>query len=469
MKMGSSTFNYKKGDGSGREVWSDGKFLVDPNTFSDSLKKDLGRQLLFPYTLLPTTKIYDIHPTPFNRSTKSIPTDLHIYVTPDESFIVKMKNVFTNETLTFTKAKQANKWLAGPNITFWPQQLSFAVWCATCGCGIGLDEKYSKVVQSLVEFHVYFTIRRVLYELGVALPNTGGFGPLDNQVDKGKYQALCKEFGVVNPDLRWTRGTNGGLGDIHAYDHVHDHYSNVENSPWFSKSEKKWPNGGLHFSDEGGSSNKVIQHIVNDSHHGKQHEWFALRKGEGITRAGFGRLNRSIEALVYCVLGSQANVRNPIIGSGGGVQEAQQEMLVLFESAVIEEDISKSISRYHLAIQNAKVKLNFAITPGTWLLPSKMLINMGRVEGYNNKLQKATYDMKFGSNDFVNVLSKLEPNLEEESKPNPEDKSKPNPEEAEVEAKRCSRFKRAKDSRRERLDDSDSGGRSWLVLLSMIL
>ena len=61
-----------------------------------------------------------------------------------------------NETLTFTTLKQVKKWLAGPDITFWPQQLSFAVWCATCGCGIGLDENYSKVVQSLIEFHVYF-------------------------------------------------------------------------------------------------------------------------------------------------------------------------------------------------------------------------------------------------------------------------------------------------------------------------
>ena len=127
-----------------------------------------------------------------------------------------------------------------------------------------------------------------------------------------------------------------------------------------------------------------------------------MRKGKGITKAGLGRLNRSIEAFVYCVLGAQANVRNPIVGDGGGVQEAQQEMLILFESAVIEEDISKSISRYQLAVQNAKVKLDFAITPGTWLLPSKLIINTGRVDGYNNKLQKAMDDMRFGLNDSVN-------------------------------------------------------------------
>ena len=275
------------------------------------------------------------------------------------------------------------------------------MWCATCGCGIGLYEGYSKVVQSLIEFHVYFTIRRILCELGVALPDTDAFNPLDNPIDKGKYQALCKEFGLDDPDFRWTRGTNGGLGDVHAYDHVHEHYSNVQTNPWFSKNEKKWPSGGLHFSDESGSSNKVIQSIRNDAHHGKQHEWFALWKGRGITRVGLGRLNRSIEALVYCVLGAQANVRNPIVGSGGGVQEAQQEMLLLFESAVIEESISKSITRYQLAIQNAKVELDFAIAPGTWLLPSELVNNTTSVED-NNEPKKASNGMRFGVNDGLN-------------------------------------------------------------------
>ena len=63
-----------------------------------------------------------------------------------------------------------------------------------------------------------FTIRRILYELGVALPNTNAFDTLNNPVDKGKYQALCNEFGLNNPDLRWTGGTNGGLGDVYIMD-----------------------------------------------------------------------------------------------------------------------------------------------------------------------------------------------------------------------------------------------------------
>ena len=85
----------------------------------------------------------------------------------------------------------------------------------------------------------------------------------------------------MKSDLRWTRGSNNGLGDVYAYDHAHGHYSNTRTSPWFSNKDAKWPNGGLHFSDESGSSNKVIQHIRNDFHNGKQHEWFALRRVEG--------------------------------------------------------------------------------------------------------------------------------------------------------------------------------------------
>ena len=64
---------------------------------------------------------------------------------------------------------------------------------------------------------------------------------------------------------------------------------------------------------------------------------FVPRKGHGLTRRGMGRINRSLEAFVYCVLGAQVNIRSGIVGNSGGAVEAQQEMLKLFESAVIEK------------------------------------------------------------------------------------------------------------------------------------
>ena len=119
-----------------------------------------------------------------------------------------------------------------------------------------------------------------------------------------------------------------------------------------------------------------------------------------------GRINRSLEAFVYCVLGAQVNVRSSIVGDSGGAVEAQQEMLKLFESAVIEEDLATSVQRYQLAVQEAKLRLDLAIAPGIWLMPSNLVINTESIVGYNNELQKATENMRFGVNVGVNEKSK---------------------------------------------------------------
>ena len=120
-----------------------------------------------------------------------------------------------------------------------------------------------------------------------------------------------------------------------------------------------------------------------------QYSWFIPSRGHGLTRKGMGRINRSLEAFVYCVLGSQVNIRSSIVGESGGAVETQQEMLKLFESSVIEEDLSTSVQRYQLAVQEAKLRLDMAIAPGIWLMPSNLIINTESIVGYNNELQKA--------------------------------------------------------------------------------
>ena len=117
-------------------------------------------------------------------------------------------------------------------------------------------------------------------------------------------------------------------------------------------------------------------------------------------------MNRSAEAFVYCILGAQVNTRNSIYGNGGGAIETQQEFLALFESSVIENDISNSIQRYQLAVQEAKLRLDLAIAPGVWLMPSNMINNTESVIGFNNKLLKASNDMNFGVNNSLNTESK---------------------------------------------------------------
>jgi len=154
-----------------------------------------------------------------------------------------------------------------------------------------------------------------------------------------------------------------------------------------------WPGGFFHFN---GWGDHGFDHMTPDEKHG--YRFFIPPRGLGLTN--LARLNRSIEAYVYCILGAQVNTRSPIVSQSGASQETQQEFGILFESAVIENDISKSIQRYQFAIQEAKVRLDYAVAPGCWLMPSDLVINTHSVVGYNNQLQKATEDMTFGKNDI---------------------------------------------------------------------
>ena len=266
--------------------------------------------------------------------------------------------------------------------------------------------KWPLIIQGFLKFHVYFTVRRVLYELGVPLPDEDAFEQINNTYSKPRFEALCNEFGVVNADFRWIRGRNHGLGDVFEY-YGSEGNRNVHVDRGYDVEANTWPSKRHLFKDEGGDDGKgnLISLIRNDDAVA-QYSWFVPSGGIGLTRRGMGRINRSLEAFVYCVLGAQVNIRSGIVGNSGGAVEAQQEMLKLFESAVIEEDLSTSVQRYQLAVQEAKLRLDLAIAPGIWLMPSNLVINTESIVGYNNELQKASEDMQFGVNVGVNEKSK---------------------------------------------------------------
>ena len=89
---------------------------------------------------------------------------------------------------------------------YWPQQLNFAVFCATQGCGISreiFDRDFSLTpqIRAFYQFHVYFTIRRALYQMGdiqsmSALPGDPTFSQFSNHYDVASYKRICGEFGI---------------------------------------------------------------------------------------------------------------------------------------------------------------------------------------------------------------------------------------------------------------------------------
>ena len=269
---------------------------------------------------------------------------------------MKFRDVFTDTKLTHHSGKESHRWLGSPDMNYWPQQLNFAVWCATIGCGVSSrllfeDEKFShipktdgelrlpKQVRSFLWFHVYFTIRRILHELGViqnsvALPGGDAFDQKKNPYDIPSHNRLCNEFGISpSTDFRFHHGMNNGLVNVYIY------YSNLG----YGKTEAFYP-GTYKFSDEGGtaSDGNLIQYITNQFSE-NQYEHFGLPVSYGLTKAGQARINRSIEVFVYCILGAQVNVRSSVLGNSGSAQEVRREFLVLMEDAVKQPDISKSV------------------------------------------------------------------------------------------------------------------------------
>jgi len=174
-----------------------------------------------------------------------------------------------------------------------------------------------------------------------------------------------------------------------------------------SKTDYRYP-GWNKFSNEGGKAinGDLIYYIEPGAASDAQADWFAPNTANGLTQAGLSRINQSIEAFVYCVLGAQVNVRSSILGHGGRAKEAQSEFLVLMEDAIRQPDLAASVQRYQLAVDQAKVRLNLAIAPMAWLMPAQMIINTASTIGYNNKLKQAVSGMKLRENNQVNPETK---------------------------------------------------------------
>ena len=356
--------------------YSSSVFGSDRKYWSQKKKAALGLIGIegFPFQLSPL-KTKRALPIPAVEFTEPVPSiakifnkENRIYATPDEFFVTKFRDIFQQTRLTHRTSAEAKTWLGGPNMKYWLQQLNFAVFNAKQGCGISreiFESDFSLMLQirAFYKFHVYFTVRRVLYQLGgiqsiSALPGDPTFNPLSKHYDVASYKRLCAEFGIdPSSDFRFTVGKNQGLGRVNGEMQL----------------DFKYP-GWMKFSEEGGKAIKgdLISYIRPDPVAATQYDWFAPKTAAGLTQAGLSRINQSIEAFVYSILSTQVHVRRSILGEGGRAKEVQTEFLTLMEDAIRQPDLAKSVQRYQLAVDQAKVRLNLAVCPGAWLMPARM-------------------------------------------------------------------------------------------------
>ena len=423
--FGKPNIFFREGDEETAVFDDDGKDFRSSIRFSKEMKRQLGLAPGFPLELThnPNPKL-EIPAVPFHDETresgalKDALVQQEIYVTPSDKFKIKFRDIFTDTVITHRSSHESRRWLSGPNFEYWPQTLNFAFFCATTGCGVSrriliedkmrdgkndLTDSELKIppqVRSFFWFHVYFTVRRILFELGgpqnsLPLPGDTAFSQTENKYGIPSFERIYADFGISpNADFRFTRGDNHGLGSVFEY----FSYSGYTKTPY------EYPSKETKFEDEGGraSDGNLVPYIENTEAR-NQYEYFLCPVSHGLTSAGLSRINQSIESFCYAILGSQVDVRSSIAGSQGSAIETQRQFLSMVEDAIRNPDISKSVQRFQLAIQSAKVRLDLAISPGLWLLPSKMVVNTESVVGYNNKLKKATTFMRIGVNSDLNI------------------------------------------------------------------
>ena len=218
-------FFHNKAGGEETAVFDDdGKDFRSSIYFSKEMKRQLGLAPGFPLELTrnPNPKL-EIPAVPFNsealNTLKDALVQQEIYVTPSEKFKIKFRDIFTDTVITHRSSHESRRWLAGPNFEYWPQTLNFAFFAATTGCGVSRrilfedkmrdgkndltdsELKLPPQVRSFFWFHVYFTVRRILFELGgvqnsLPLPGDTAFSQTENKYDIPSFERICAEFGV---------------------------------------------------------------------------------------------------------------------------------------------------------------------------------------------------------------------------------------------------------------------------------
>ena len=137
---------------------------------------------------------------------------------------------------------------------------------------------------------------------------------------------------------------------------------------------------------------------------------FVLDKSSGFTQAGVARINDSIRAYVWSIVGAQSQARSSILGTGKAF-DAQKQFLANVEDVINSEvDLPSSIERYQLVLQYARSKVDFVVGLGLYMIPSDMDLYIGTINGYNNLITIATDDLQLGHNDTINEEQQIQQN-----------------------------------------------------------
>jgi len=147
-----------------------------------------------------------------------------IFVSKSAVFSTKYLDIYDKYVLPVTEGNidVARRW-HDALMDFWQNQLNFATWCTTNICSISVHEhlkgrydfapESAQLQMSIIRFHVYCQMRRILHQMRVTLPTDESWNTFTNAYSHTAYQTICNEFGVdpQKSDWRTTGGTQGQI------------------------------------------------------------------------------------------------------------------------------------------------------------------------------------------------------------------------------------------------------------------
>ena len=315
---------------------------------------------------------------------------------PQKFFEASYFDIFQKYPLQVSSDDVIQAWRTNP-MQFWQNQLNFAVWCATTGCGVSVEDHLTnddEFLRSIYRFHVYYQIRRILEDIQAPLPYDAIWNAVNNSYNRKGYEKICNKFGI-SPNFDWrVHGHNQGLGRVYTY---------YTNTGYIAVGDGEW-RGNMSFTEKTTAWRLHVDFIKHDAA-GADKAWksFILNISNGLTRPGVERLIDSIQTYVWSVLTAQVQIRTGILGTDGGAFRAQTQFQENVETSITAPvDLEAAITRYQDVVQNASSEINFSFGEGLIMAPGDLLLRIGKIVGYNNNIIFATSAQHLGLNKGLN-------------------------------------------------------------------
>ena len=347
--------------------------------------------------------------------------DVYVQENRGKSFKVNFTNIIPE--LLSLKTREDCLRLTRKPLAFYQNQFNMAIWFATTGCGISVNDHLKsehQMIRSLYYFHVYYQVSKILKTLEIPIPGESAFKENNNNMNVRKYRNLLSRFGLKD---EYDFSVFNGWDKFNPSDYnpsITDpgYYINNSKINFFLMQvhENKEPPMFQSDFDKGMANFKYPDVFIRD--HVRRHQniinsvnqkpcltyqSFMSLNSKTLTPMGIEMLNDSIRTYVYCILGAQAETRTPIIGQYGTDLDAQREFKKLLSDAItLSSDIPSSIERYQRALSETHKRLDYVIGKGLYIIPSDMVLQVGSIENFNNNILIASSDLKLGKNELIN-------------------------------------------------------------------